>query len=183
MLALQAVGRERLDRLPDDVQYLPLGEEMSRRRVLREERVGPTPETLAKLRPWTLRTLLEAGDLDAAEFESILQIVSAYKLITSGVGHKPVDYGREGGKGNGSMSPGQERLCAVYRAWGCRFTPGAFIIQPGYIVAWAEDELPIDSWAKHVLRGAARQWDKEATAYDDARRAERDTVHGMAMED
>jgi hypothetical protein len=147
---------------------------MTRRRVLREERVGPTPETLAKLKPWALRGLLEAGDLDAQEFESVLQIVSAYKLITGAVGHKPVDYMREGGKGNGSMSPGQERLWAVYRAWGGRFTPGAYTVRPGLIVAWAEDEAPIDSWAKHVLRGAARQWDKEATAYDDARRAERE---------
>lgn len=147
-----------------------------RRRVVREERVGPTPETLAKLRPWALRGLLEAGDLDAHEFEAVLQIVSAYKLVTAAVGHKPTDYGREGGRGNGTLSAGQERLWAVYLSWGGRFTPGAYTVRPGLIVAWAEDEAPIDDWARHVLKGAANQWDKAAQAYDDMIRAQREAL-------
>ena len=90
------------------------------RRVVREERVQPTPETLAKLKPWTMAELLrlgpEAGGIDPSQHEAAVEIVDAFKALTKELGFRPLQLERVG-RGSIGMGARALRLATIYLAW------------------------------------------------------------------
>ncbi len=85
--------------------------------VNREERIGPTPETAAKLQPWAWRELQQVGTISVQQFEAGQQIVKAYSFITGLVGFKPTDLGHIGST-HGTIGQRGERTIAIYVRWG-----------------------------------------------------------------
>lgn len=133
-----------------------------RRRVDRTERVKPPPEAAQHLRAWPMQTLLAAGHpagIDAQEFESALQIVETFRVLTSELGMRGAEGGLERGSigaesAKAEMSDRDAERCACWFEWALRLPVGL----PTRLVAWIEDELPIVS--VDVLRRACRLWDK-----------------------
>lgn len=160
--------------------------------VRREERCAATPETLAKLRPWTMQELLrrgpDDGGLSSEQFEAAVAIAEAFRFITGLVGFKPLDLGRIGVGGGGVGSAGERRI-AIYRAWGnsvqgidpdAHLEPSAreramriecarlagLSVRPHIIVEWIEDERPIDSHAVALIARACTRWRDIADRHD-----------------
>ena len=153
-----------------------------RRTVNRGDRVSPTPETLAKLRPWTLRELLvagpENGGIDADQFEAAALIVEAFRELTRHLGFKPLNLDRIS-PGSTDMSPKAERLASIYLAWGqslqdwCHTSPHA-------VVEWIEDERTINLGDVPLLRRSLNLWDRCREVHDRERRAQRRTPQIVA---
>lgn len=149
--------------------------------VQREERVGPTPETAAKLKPWPMNELVAAGELSTAQYETAIQIVQAFKFISSTVGFKPLDLGKIGG-GHGEIGAAGERKFAVYKRWGnsvqgfvppdaplptaMRIRMESLSVRPHVIVEMIEDERPIHSNMLQTLSIAITRWQEIALEYD-----------------
>jgi hypothetical protein len=146
-----------------------------RRAVNRGDRVKPTPETLAKLRPWTLRQLLIAGPddggIDADELTAADEIVAAFRVITVELGYRPLIFDRVSRAVSG-MSPKAERLATIYLAWATAFQRLTHC-RPHVVVEWIEDQRTIDSGAVSLLRRGLALWDRMRSEHDRARRAQR----------
>lgn len=108
------MAKKRASALRSGTRTIPVGH---RRVVRREERVGPTPETLAKLRPWPINYLVAEERLSVDYFEASIEICQAFKFITRIVGYKPLDLERIAG-GHGGIGERGERIFEVYRRWG-----------------------------------------------------------------
>ena len=130
------------------------------RRVVREERVQPTPETLAKLKPWTMAELLrlgpEAGGIDPNQHEAAVEIVDAFKALTKELGFRPLQLERVG-RGSIGMGARALRLATIYLAWAEMFER-RFMRRAHIVVAWIEDERHIDVDAMPMLKGALNLW-------------------------
>ena len=132
-----------------------------RAKVDRAERVGPTPETVAKLRPWRMQQLLERGPdqggIDAQAFEAAVDIAESFRLITAVVGFKPLDLGRIG-VGNGGMGARGERASRVYIAWGNELKRRLHV-RPHIVVEWIEDERALnDAGSINLLNRSLNLW-------------------------
>jgi hypothetical protein len=136
-------------------------ERRRRARVDRAERVEPTPETLAKLKPWTMAELLrlgpEAGGIDPSQHEAGVEIVDAFKALTKELGYRPLDLERIG-RGTVEMGPRDLRLATIYLAWASLFQR-RFMRRAHIVVEWIEDERHIDIDAMPLLTGALNLWD------------------------
>lgn len=153
-----------------------------RRAVNRGDRVKPTPETLAKLRPWTLRELLiagpEGGGIDADQFSAADEIVSAFRAITVELGYRPLIFDRVS-RATYGMSPRAERLATIYLAWGPSFQLWCHC-RPHVVVEWIEDQRTIDNGAVSLLRRALDLWQRCRETHDRARRAQHPTPQFVA---
>lgn len=106
-----------------------------------------------------MQKLLEVGPpdgIDADEFEAALQIVEAFKVLTSGL-----DYGSaraDGADGirssTNTMSDRDAETCAVWFAWSALLPVGS----AAHLVDQIEDHAPILDVAS--LRWACHQWDR-----------------------
>jgi hypothetical protein len=154
-----------------------------RQNVNRAERVAATPETLAKLKPWPMQDLVrlgpDNGGLSSGQFEAALQIVEAYKVITRGLGFRPLDLTRVG-HGTGDMGPRSCRLWNIYVEWGNAYQQRA-LISPHVIVQMVEDDMPIGAGAVWLVALASDMWDRAASEYDKRQRIERDRSPRMAI--
>jgi hypothetical protein len=129
----------------------------TRHAVERGERVKPTPETIAKLKPWPMQTLLaqgaEDGGIEADEFEAAIEIVEAFKAITIATGDRhqwsPERIGIVSTAD--SMSDHDAFLAAVWFEWAKPYGARA-----AHIAASIEDAEPIGSIVE--LRTACRRW-------------------------
>lgn len=141
------------------------------RRVRREERVGPTPETLAKLRPCVLKTLAASyvdglPMLENDEVEAGYRVAQAYRIVTGLVGYRPIDLAKIAPSAGGLNDRG-ERLARVYVAWGNRCQP-ILGIRPHVVVEMIEQERGIGGHAGvRLLARALRLWIK-AEEMDDS---------------
>ena len=146
-----------------------------RSRVNRAERVKPTPETLAKLRPWTMAELLrlgpEAGGIDPNQHEAGVEIVVAFKALTKELGFRPLDLERVG-RGTVEMGSRELRLATIYLAWASRYQR-RFLVRPHVVVEWIEDERRLDVGALPLLRGALNLWGTIRSDVDRAKSAQR----------
>jgi hypothetical protein len=146
-----------------------------RQAVRRVERVQATPETLAKLKPWPMQDLLrkgpEDGGLSSDQFEAALQIVEACKIITQGLGFRPLDLSRVG-HGTGEFGARACRLWNIYVDWGNAFQRRS-LISPHTIVQMVEDDRPIDAGAVWLIGLAADMWDDSKRQYDRAENQQR----------
>jgi hypothetical protein len=127
-----------------------------RARVERAERVKPPPEAAQHRRTWPLQALLVAGHpdgIDADEFEAALQIVETFKALTAQLGILPARLDDTIGGSSGLSDRDADRI-ACWFEWSARLPLGL----PTRLVAWIEDELPIQS--VELLRRACRQWDR-----------------------
>lgn len=156
--------------------------------VKREERVGPTPETAAKLKPWPMNELVAASKISTAQYEAAIQIVQAFRFISSTVGFKPLDLGKIGG-GHGEIGAAGERKFAVYKRWGNsvqgfvpedapkivakRIKAASLNVRPHVIVEMIEDERPIHSSMLKTLSIAISRWQEVALEYDKEAQAAR----------
>lgn len=151
-----------------------------RKAVNRAERVAATPETLAKLKPWPMQDLLRLGPenngISSGQFEAALKIVEAFKIITHGIGFKPLDLARVG-HGSGELGAGACRLWNIYIEWGNAFQRRAQLA-PHTIVEMVEDDRPIGAGAVWLVALAADMWDRAAGDYDKEQRAERNAKGG-----
>jgi len=155
--------------------------------VKREERVGPTAETLAKLKPWPMRELYEANKISMNQYEAAQELVQAFHFIAGVVGFKPVDLGRIGGA-HGEIGARGERFFAVYKRWGNSvqgFVPAdtpraqadqirlaSLHVRPHTIIELIEDERPIHSAMLKTLCAAINRWDNYADEYDKEKQVE-----------
>jgi hypothetical protein len=150
-------------------------ERRRRARVERAERVMPTPETLAKLRPWTMAELLrlgpDLGGIDPMQHEAAVEIVDAFKALTKELGFRPLDLERVG-RGTVEMGPRELRLATIYLAWAARYQR-RFLVRPHVVVEWIEDERRLDVGAMPLLRGALNLWDTIRGDIDRAKSAQR----------
>lgn len=150
-------------------------ERRRRARVERAERVQPTPETLAKLRPWTMAELLrlgpEGGGIDPMQHEAAVEIVDAFKALTKELGYRPLDLERVG-RGTVEMGPRALRLTTVYLAWASAYQR-RFMVRPHVVVEWIEDERHIDVGAMPLLRGGLDLWDAIRGDIDRAKSTQR----------
>lgn len=154
-----------------------------RAKVNRGERIKPTPETLAKLRPWPMQQLLIAGPdqggIDANEFEAALQIVEAFRVLVADIDLRSqliecervnqlnYDFRSTG------MSERDAERCAIWFEWSARLPAGL----PPRLVAWIEDETPIGSVA--VLRHGCRLWERSRNEHHQRRQALDKTMPDM----
>lgn len=152
------------------------------------ERVGPTPETAAKLKPWPMRQLYEANKISMNQYEAAQEIVTAFKFIAQQVGFKPLDLGKIGAA-HGEIGAYGERCFAVYKRWGNsvqgfvppdasaaeaqRIKAAALNVRPHLIVELIEDERPIHSGMLKTLCSAINRWDDFADEYDREKQAEK----------
>lgn len=130
------------------------------RQVDRSERVKPTPETLAKLKPWPMQSLLHAGPehdgIDADEFEAAIEIVETFKGFTARLqAHgialaepRAMEYAHDL---VGEMSDRLAMMVNVWFEWCWQIGPVAT-----QLVEQIEDEQPIRSVT--LLRMALRRW-------------------------
>jgi hypothetical protein len=150
-------------------------ERRRRARVDRAERVSPTPETLAKLRPWTMAELLrlgpEGGGIDPTQHEAAVEIVDAFRALTKELGYRPLDLERVG-RGTVEMAPRELRLATIYLAWASAYQR-RFIVRPHVVVEWIEDERRLDVGAMPLLIGALDMWDGIRSTIDRAQSAQR----------
>ena len=151
-------------------------ERRRRARVERAERVQPTPETLAKLRPWTMAELLrlgpEAGGIDPNQHEAAVEIVDAFRALTKELGYRPLDLERIG-RGTVEMGPRDLRLATIYLAWASLFQR-RFMRRAHIVVEWIEDERHIDIDAMPLLTGALNLWDAARGNVDRANSSNRE---------
>lgn len=154
-----------------------------RARVERVERVSPTPETLAKLRPWTMAELLrlgpEGGGIDPMQHEAGVEIVEAYRALTKELGFRPLDLERIG-RGSVAMGARGLRLTTIYLAWASRFER-RFIVRAHVVVDWIEDERRIGVREMHLLLHALDMWNSIRGDVDRALSAkkQRHTIVGV----
>lgn len=153
-----------------------------RKPVDREERHAATPETLAKLRPWPMQDLLrkgpDDGGIDSRQFEACLQIVEAFKVITHGLGFKPLDLARVG-HGESDLGAHGCRLWNIYVAWGNAYQRRA-LVSPHVIVDMVEDGRPIGAGAVWLVALAGDMWDKACSNHDREQKADRGRNHALA---
>jgi hypothetical protein len=146
-----------------------------RARVERAERVQPTAETLAKLRPWTMAELLKLGPdnggIDPMQHEAAVEIVDAFKALTKELGYRPLDLERVG-RGTVEMAPRELRLATIYLAWASAYQR-RFMVRPHVVVEWIEDERHIDLGAMPLLRSALDLWEKMRGDFDRAASVQR----------
>lgn len=146
-----------------------------RARVERGERVKPTPETLAKLRPWTMAELLrlgpEGGGIDPMQHEAGIEIVEAFRALTKQHGFRPLDLERVG-RGIADMGARGLRLATIYLAWASRYQR-RFMVRPHVVVEWIEDERRIDLAAMPLLKAGLDLWDTIRHDVDHALSAKR----------
>ncbi len=151
-------------------------ERRRRARVERADRVQPTPETLAKLRPWTMAELLrlgpESGGIDPNQHEAAVEIVDAFKALTRELGYRPLDLERVG-RGTVEMGPRDLRLATIYLAWASLFQR-RFMRRAHIVVEWIEDERHIDVDAMPLLTGALNLWDAARGNVDRANSSKRE---------
>lgn len=145
-----------------------------RKAVDRFERVPPTPETLAKLKPWTMSELLrlgpDAGGIDHEQYEAAIEIVDAYAAITRELGYRPTDLVRVG-KGQGGMSPRDLRLSSIYLRWADDIEDRLRIRAPR-IVGWIEDhDARLSLGDLPALLVALDRWGRVKLDHDKARPA------------
>ena len=135
-------------------------ERRRRANVVRAERVDPTPETLAKLRPWTMAELLklgpEAGGIDPNQHEAGVEIVDAFRALTKDLGYRPVDLARVG-RSTVEMGPRALRLTTIYLTWASMFQR-RFMRRAHMVVDWIEDERHIRIEDMPLLLGALNLW-------------------------
>lgn len=138
----------------------------SRRAVDRSERVRPTPETLAKLKPWPLQVLLQVGPddggIDVDQFEAAVEIVDGFHAITRELGFKPLLFDRVS-RGVADMPARDVRLATIFLAWGVALL-NRHRCQPAVIVEWIEDSR--GSIDLHLLRRALSLWTSTRGEYD-----------------
>jgi hypothetical protein len=146
-----------------------------RARVVRAERVQPTPETLAKLKPWTMAELLrlgpEGGGIDPTQHEAGVEIVDAFKALTKELGYRPLDLERVG-RGSVEMGPRELRLATIYLAWASAYQR-RFMVRPHVVVEWIEDERRLDVGAMPLLCGALNLWEAVRGDVDRAQSVQR----------
>jgi hypothetical protein len=151
-------------------------ERRRRARVERAERVQPTPETLAKLKPWTMAELLrlgpEAGGIDPTQHEAAVEIVDAFKALTKELGYRPLQLERVG-RGSVGMNARDLRLATIYLAWAARYQ-WQFMVRPHVVVEWIEDERHLGLDALPLLIGALDLWDTIRHDVDRAASTKRD---------
>ena len=156
-------------------------ERRRRARVDRAERVEPTPETLAKLKPWTMAELLrlgpEAGGIDPSQHEAAVEIVDAFRALTKELGFRPMQLDRVG-RGSAGMNARDLRLATVYLAWALMFER-RFMRRAHLVVEWIEDERRIDVDTMPMLRGALNLWDAVRSDTDRATAKQRNTIVGV----
>lgn len=148
-----------------------------RQPVFSSDNVGPTPETLAKLKPWPFQVMLRDERISVDQFEAGVEIVEAFHLITGAVGYKPVDLERVG-IGRGDFGSRAERLARLYVTWGNEFQR-RHMVGPHIVVAWVEDERAIHPADVPLLCHALNLWQKTA---EEIARAERQKDRGIDNE-
>lgn len=145
-----------------------------RPKVYRDDRVGPTPETLEKLRPCPLRAMVEAGTMTPEEYEVALEIWDANDLLVrelkataSSTERRDRAHVQPGGRG--------ERLLSIYREWSVAL-PQRFYLMADTVVAWIDDSdertRMTNDMQRRMLVRACDCWLDVAREHDKARRAE-----------
>lgn len=139
----------------------------SRRQLLaREERVDPTPETLAKARGCILTRLYQAGQIEAPEHSAAVSIIEGLRLITAGLEAQSSSVVRiDGARHDPDWHPAQARLAELYMRWGAALWQ-RHRIPPSDVVEVIEMEAPLEAVGLDGLRQALRLWCREAAAYD-----------------
>lgn len=61
-----------------------------------EERIGPTPETLAKLKPDPLAVMLQRGQIEEGQVDAAIEIREVYGAIVGGCSARANDLNRGG---------------------------------------------------------------------------------------
>src|SRR4029077_770955 len=147
-----------------------------RARVDRAERVKPTPETLAKVRPWTMAEVRrlgpEAGRIGPTQHEAAVEIVDAFKALTKELGYRPLQLQRVG-RGSVGMGARDLRLATIYLVWAARYQR-RFLVRAHVVVEWIEDERSLGVDAMPLLRGALDLWDAVRSDIDRATSAKRE---------
>jgi len=132
-------------------------------------RVGPTPETAAKLQPDFLDQLLrkgpENGGIDNTTFEALFEIEEAHAIVGRRTAARASSLELAGGGDPGDMSDGEARTWSVWLKWGQDFydqtgVTGAKIAE---LIAM---RYPVDPVFVDHYRRAAGLWDKTKRKYD-----------------
>lgn len=134
----------------------------ARRAVARNERVKPTPETAAKLKPHPLELLLERGrengGIDADQLQCCEEIADAAQMIAPGTGFATADLATVGRTTYDALiSPHGERLSAIWMAWAVDLARG-YRARPWVIVDLIGSVDPLDVRRVALLAGACDLW-------------------------
>jgi hypothetical protein len=107
---------------------------MTRREpVRREERIEPTPETLAKLQPDPIHVLFDKGILTDEQTNAVVEIRAIYFAIVGGMFTRAKDY-RRAGYSKPELPDWVDAKYANYRAWAEQMGPFRLPIIMGTII-------------------------------------------------
>jgi hypothetical protein len=156
-----------------------------RKPVSREERQPATPETLAKLRPCPLKTMLHLGatnpehkaGMQPDQYEAALQIWDANDALVKGLKAGAVDVDKIANS-HGGLSDGKARLVQIYLQWASELG-GRFFLTSGTVLGWINDEpygRMVNDQQRWMLTRACDHWIRVKQAHDRANRVERSTI-------
>lgn len=134
---------------------------MSRRRriaVTRAERVEPTPETVAKLKPDPFPELIAAGLLPGNAKSLAEDLAEAFLLRTAGLG-----YGSGGPGGSGHDSLRSEALQTAWFEW-ARSIFKLTLVRAHVFVEWGTGQREIDRPAAVILSRGLTYWARDLDA-------------------
>lgn len=133
--------------------------------VDRAERIKPTPETVAKLKPHPLELLLargrEFGGIDADQLQCAEEIADAASAISRGRGMASSDPSsvNHGGRADAVMTVHEERLAAIWFAWAFDLARRQRV-RPWVIVDLIASVEPLDARQVALLSGGLDLWAK-----------------------
>lgn len=154
-----------------------------REAVLRAERVGPTPETMAKLRPCPLRDMLhrgadpnDPGGMQPDQYEAALEIWDAHDCLVKRSKAGTLDMEKVA-RAHGDIGDRMDHAIAVYLRWG-RELPHRFYLTSDIVMGWIDDHDPskrlINDNQRRMLVRACDLWRKVQEDYEKERRGERE---------
>lgn len=108
-----------------------------RQAVSRSERVQATPETIAKLRPCPLKTMVHDGTMQPDQYEAALSIWDAHDALVSRMKAGTLDM-QKVAQSHGEIGDRKDRLIAIYLLWG-RELPRRFYLTSDIVVGWIDD--------------------------------------------
>lgn len=149
-----------------------------RGRPKREGDVGPTPETLAKLRPDILDGLTKARLLTKEQAIAGREIIDAWECITNPVSAAHAEWSRVAGR-NDVEGPRVERLQRVWRHWAAEM-PARTHVRCFVVVEWIMGDRLCDSdpkGAAGVLKIALEWWLKAGQETSTMRTTRRRPAH------
>src|SRR5262245_8165285 len=135
-----------------------------RRAVDRHQRVKPTPETLAKLRPHPLELLLakgrDDGGIDADQWQCAEEVYDAYAAVTRGLGLSSVDVELIARTPhNDAMSMRDEHLSLIWFTWASELMHWC-LIKPTVVVELINGQRLLNRFAVGTLCRALDLWAK-----------------------